>query len=312
MRHSFIVAAAGVLLMLAGSPARAAEPATCRAVRLSDIGWVDVSATTALTALILKDLGYTAKISLLTVPATYEQMKAKTLDVFLGAWMPAMENARKPYLDDKSVEPIGPNLQGAKFTLAVPRYTYDKGLRDFADIAKFGPELNSKIFGIEPGNDGNQHVLDLIKANRFGLGKFDLVQSSEQAMLAQVEHDYRAKKPIVFLGWEPNPMNTRFQIAYLTGGDDTFGPNFGAGSVFTDVRAGYAAECPNVGRLLAQEKFDLAAEDAMMASIMDRGMDPARAAQVWLKANKSVLATWLDGVTTFAGKPGLAAVEGKL
>ena len=44
-------------------------------------------------------------------------------------------------------------------------------------------------------------------------------------MLAQVERALRDKKPIVFLGWEPHPMNTMFQMNYLTGGDDTFGPN---------------------------------------------------------------------------------------
>jgi glycine betaine/proline transport system substrate-binding protein len=312
MRHSFIAAALGVLAAFAAGPAPAAEPAMCRTVRLSDIGWVDVTATTALTALILRDLGYAPKITLLTVPATYESLKARTLDVFLGNWMPAMENARKPYIDDKSIDVLGPNLEGAKYTLAVPQYTYDKGLHDFADIQKFGAELNGKIFGIEPGNDGNQHVLDLIKARRFGLEKFELVQSSEQAMLAQLEHDYHARKPIVFLGWEPHPMNLRFKLAYLTGGDDTFGPQYGAASVYTNVRAGYADECPNVGKLLAQMKFDLAAEDAMMQSIMDRKMDPSRAAMSWLRANKTVLNGWLDGVTTFAGKPGLPAVEGKL
>ena len=30
----------------------------------------------------------------------------------------------------------------------------------------------------------------------------------------------RGKEPIVFLGWEPHPMNTKFKMAYLTGGDD--------------------------------------------------------------------------------------------
>jgi len=40
-----------------------------------------------------------------------------------------------------------PNLSGAKYTLAVPAYLYDKGLKSFSDIAKFGPELDNKIFG---------------------------------------------------------------------------------------------------------------------------------------------------------------------
>jgi glycine betaine/proline transport system substrate-binding protein len=312
MRHTCIAAAAGVLLGLATAAAGAAEPASCRTVRFSDIGWTDVSATTALTSLILKDLGYTPKITTLSVPGTYQALKAKGLDAFLGNWMPGMEADRKPFTDDKSVDVIGPNLEGAKYTLAVPQYTYDKGLHDFSDIEKFGKELGWKIYGIEAGNDGNQHVLDLIKAKKLGFDKFQLVESSEQGMLAQLGKDYRQKKPIVFLGWQPHPMNRAYKIAYLTGGDATFGPNFGEASVFTNVRAGYLAECPNVGKLLQQEKFGLAAEDAMMDSILNHNMDPAKAAAVWLRANRAVLKEWLDGVSTAEGKPGEPAVDAKL
>jgi glycine betaine/proline transport system substrate-binding protein len=313
MRHTCIAMAGGLLLSLAAvAPARAAEPDGCRTVRLADIGWADVTATTALTALILKDLGYTPRITTLTVPATYQAMKAQEIDAFLGNWMPAMQADRKPFVDDKSIDVLGPNLEGAKFTLAVPQYTYDKGLHDFHDIQKFGKELGYKIYGIEPGNDGNQHVLELIRGRRFGLEKFQLVETSEQGMLAQVDREFHAKKPIVFLGWQPHPMNRTFRLAYLTGGDDTFGPNFGEASVYTNVRAGYVAACPNVGRLLGQEKFELTAEDAMMASILDQRMDPAKAAAVWLRAHKPAWKPWLEGVTTVEGKPGLAAVEAKL
>ena len=312
MRHTYLAAAAGTLLGLAAATASAADPASCKTVRFSDIGWTDVTATTALTSLILKDLGYTPKITVLSVPVTYQSLKNKDLDVFLGNWMPSMEADRKPFTDDKSIDVVGANLEGAKYTLAVPQYTYDAGLKDFSDIQKFGKELNFKIYGIEPGNDGNRHILDLIKDKKMGFEKFSLVESSEQGMLAQVEKDYRGKKPIVFLGWDPHPMNKQFKMQYLTGGDDTFGPNFGGATVYTNVRAGYAAECPNVGKLLSNLKFNLTSEDAMMDAILNHKMDPSKAASQWLKANKSVLSTWLDGVTTFDGKPGQAAVEAKL
>ena len=95
---------------------------------------------------------------------------------------------------------IGANLTGAKYTLAVPAYAYAAGLKDFKDIpAASDLELNDSIYGIEPGNDGNRHVLDMLKQNQFGLGGFKLIESSEQGMLAQVERSYHDKKPIVFL-----------------------------------------------------------------------------------------------------------------
>ncbi len=131
-------------------------------------------------------------------------------------------------------------------------------------------------------------------------------------MLAEVERAVRDKKPIVFLGWEPHPMNAMYPMKYLTGGDTTFGPNYGGATVFTTVRKGYVAECPNVGKLLGNLTFTLPAENEMMGSIMVKQMDPDKAVGAWLKANPSVLTAWLDGVTTFDGKPALPAVQAKL
>jgi glycine betaine/proline transport system substrate-binding protein len=261
----------------------------------------------------LKGLGYTPKIDVLSVPVTYTSMKNKDIDVFLGNWEPSMENDRKPYVDDKSVVVIGANLpEGAKYTLAVPQYTYDKGLKSFADIDKFKDSLKSKLYGIEPGNDGNRLVLDLIKGDKFGLKDFQLVESSEQGMLAQVQRATTRNEDIVFLGWAPHPMNVNFKIQYLSGGDDSFGPNFGGAVVYTNERAGFAADCPNAAKLVANMKFTVDIENIVMNKILTDGEDGPKAATEWLKANPSALDAWLDGVTTFDGQPGLPAVKKNL
>lgn len=306
------LAALAAILLGTAAGAQAAEPAACRAVRFSDIGWTDVTATTALTANILKDLGYKPEITLLSVPVTYASLKSKNIDVFLGNWMPSMEADRKPYVDDRTVDVMNPNLEGAKYTLAVPDYLYEAGLKSFADIQKFAPQLHGKIYGIEPGNDGNRHVLDMIKGNQFDLGHFQLVESSEQGMLAEVARAVRNKEPIVFLGWEPHPMNKQFKMKYLSGGDDVFGPNYGGATIYTNVRAGYEQQCPNVAKLLHNVKFSLAGENEMMGAILNEKEAPEKATKNWLRANPDVLNAWLDGVTTWDGKPALAAVKAKL
>jgi glycine betaine/proline transport system substrate-binding protein len=297
------------VLWLAALPlqplAAAAEPEACRTVRFSDIGWTDVTATTGLASRLLRNLGYEPRVTVLSVPVTFASLKNRDIDVFLGNWMPAMEADIRPYVDDGSVEVVGANLTGAKYTLAVPAYTHDAGLRDFADIQRFATELKYRIYGIEPGNDGNRLVLGLIKSNQFGLGSFKLVESSEQGMLAQVERAFAARQPIVFFGWEPHPMNTRFDMRYLTGGDGSFGPDFGGATVFTNVRAGYLRECPNVGRLLRNLRFTLRGESEIMAGILERKLPPEAAAAEWLDANPAALTTWYQGVTTFDGRPAL-------
>ena len=287
----------------------AADPASCQVVRLSDVGWADVTSTTALFAGLLEQLGYHPTITVLSVPVTYASMKNGDIDVFLGNWMPAQNNDRKPYIADGSVEVVRANLTGAKYTLAVPAYTYEAGLHDFSDIARFGAQLNHSIYGIESGNDGNSHVLKFIRENEFGLGDFRLVESSETGMLAQVERAYREHRPVVFLGWDPHPMNLRFDMRYLTGGDASFGPNYGAATIYTNVRAGYTKACPNLGRLLANLQFTLRGENEMMDAILNQHQQPALAAAAWLRSHADLVATWLDGVRSFDGRPALLAFQ---
>ena len=245
-------------------------------MRFSDIGWTDVTATTGLTSHLLRRLGYKPVITVLSVPVTYASLKNKDIDIYMGNWMPAQDLDSRDYIAEGSVEVVGANLAGAKYTLAVPAYLFDAGLHDFADIQRFAPQLKHAIYGIEPGNDGNRLVLTMIKTNEFGLGSFKLVESSEQGMLAQVVRAYAARQPIVFLGWEPHPMNTRFEMRYLTGGDSSFGPNYGGATIFTNTRAGYSQECPNVGRLLKNLKFSLRGENELMSGILDQKLHRKR------------------------------------
>ncbi len=49
-----------------------------------------------------------------------------------------------------------------------------------------------------------------------------------------------------------------------------------------------------------------------MGSILFDNVDPDKAAVEWLKANPAVLETWLVGVNTVDGEPGLPAVKKSL
>ena len=296
------------LALLAASPALA----DCGTVRFSDVGWTDITATTAATTTVLQALGYETDIKVLSVPVTYTSMANGDIDVFLGNWMPTMEADIAPYRDAGTVETVRMNLDGAKYTLSVNKAASDLGIKDFADIATHKDALEGKIYGIEPGNDGNRLIMDMIADNAFGLAGFEVVESSEQGMLAQVARADRKGEPVVFLGWEPHPMNANFQMSYLTGGDDWFGPNLGGAQVFTNTRQGYVSECPNVGKLLGNLEFTLAMENEIMGAILNDGTDPADAASAWLKANPTALNAWLDGVTTKDGGDALSAARAAL
>ncbi|PFG08286.1 MULTISPECIES: choline ABC transporter substrate-binding protein [unclassified Marinobacter] len=295
---------------LAISGAAAAAPNTeCQTVRFADVGWTDITATTALASEVLEGMGYESEAKVLSVPVAYRSLQNKDIDVFLGNWMPTMEADVRPYLESGDVETVITNLEGAKYTLAVPQYVYDAGVTSFADIAKHADQFDDRIYGIEPGNDGNRLIQDMIGQDAFGLGEFRLVESSEAGMLSQLGRAVRRNEWVVFLGWEPHPMNANHDMAYLNGGDDFFGPNYGGATVHTNVRKNYLNECPNVGKLLTNMTFSLPMENEVMGAILNDGEEPRDAAHTWLANNPAVLDGWLKGVTTLNGDAALPAVK---
>ena len=286
--------------------------ASCDSVTFSDVGWTDITATTAVATTVLEALGYATSTLVLSVPVTYTSMAGGQVDVFLGNWMPTMEGDIAPYREAGTVDTVRVNLTGAKYTLVTNAAGAALGIGDFADIAAQADALGNRIYGIEPGNDGNRLILDMIEADAFGLAGFDLLESSEQGMLAQVERANRRDEPVVFLGWEPHPMNSSFDLTYLAGGDDWFGPDLGGAEVRTNTRAGFVEECPNVGRFLQNLEFTLALENEIMGKILNDGMEPAAAARTWLAAHPDTIVPWLTGVTTRDGGDALEAVMGAL
>ena len=299
--------------LLLSSTVQAGEAESCQQVRLADVGWSDLNITNATARYLLSALGYETEVLRLSLPQTYDALAAGEADVFLGNWMPAQAKLSQPLVDAGAVERLHANLQGARYTLAVPQYVYDAGVKNVADIARFAERFDHTLYGIEPGNDGNALVKKMIASNAFGLGRFRLDESSEQGMLTQVRmKELLDHQWIVFLGWEPHPMNVRHKLAYLDGGDDYFGPNQGGATVYTVVRKGYAQQCPNVARLLGNLEFSLDMENQLMDRVLNEKDNPRRAIRNWLKRNPERLDAWLKGVATLSGAPGTAAVKASL
>lgn len=299
----------GVGIAAFALPAFANDPESCKTVRFADVGWTDIQVTTGAAQVVLEALGYAPEVKTLSVPVTYASMKNKDIDVFLGNWMPSMTADVKAYFDDKSVEQISVNLEGAGYGLVVPQYVADAGVKSLTDLGAHKDKFGGKIYGIEAGNDGNRIISEMIADPKNNLEGFELVESSEAGMLTEAERAMKDNQWIIFLGWTPHPVMGEMKIHYLDGMGDS---GFGSATVYTNVRAGYTSECPNVGKLVSNLKFTLEMEGAMMDPVLKDGADPKETALSWLKAHPDAVTPWLEGVTTFDGGDAAAAVSATL
>ncbi len=308
-RLSTVVSA--TLMLLASAPAWAETG--CETVKMADPGWSDIAATNAIAGFLLEGLGYKPRVDTLAVPIIFGGLKDARVDVFLGNWMPAQQGFHDKFVASGDVTRLAKNLEGTEFTLAVPDYVWEAGVRDFNDLNTYAEQhpkdVDKKLYGIGSGAPANLSLQEIIKRNDYSLGQWKLVESSEQAMLAEVSRAVKKHKFVTFLGWTPHPMNVQLNMRYLKGGEKYFGTS---GSVYTLTRKGYAQACPNVARLLGNLSFTQDMENSIMAEVTNKKVSNADAAKAWIKANPAVLAPWLEGVKTLDGQDALPAVQARL
>ena len=307
--NTFSTVLAAGLVIAAASLQVQAEDAQCATVKLGDPGWSDIAVTNGIAGLLLDSLGYKVETQTLAVPIIFAGLQKGQVDVFLGNWMPAQQSNYDKFVATGEVDKLVENLSGTEYTLAVPTYAFDAGVKSFADLEKHADKFERKIYGIGSGSPANESIKQMIAANEFGLKDWTLVESSEQAMLVQVGRAVKRDKFVVFLGWTPHPMNVQYAMNYLKGGEKYFGAS---GSVNTLARKGYAQQCPNVGKLLSNLTFTQEMENDIMDQVLSKEASNAEAIKTWLSANPWVVETWLQGVSTRDGGDGHQAVVAAL
>ena len=159
------------------------------------------------------------------------------------------------------------------------RRTGDRGF--FPTSRKAGEALERQIYGIEPGNDGNRLILDMIEADAFGLGAadFDVVESSEQGCWRRSSARSTGASRSSSWRWEPHPMNANFDITYLTGRtDEWFGPDLGGANRLHQYPLRITSKgLPEMSAcLLTNLVFTLEMENEIMGAILNDGADPVR------------------------------------
>ena len=282
-----------------------------QSVSFGYVEWPGVTVKTQVAASILDALGYDTQTQSLSVPIVLKGVSEGDLDVFLGVWRPSMNSMVEPYLSDSeagdgSITLAARNLEPTIYRPAVPTYVAEAGVTSLADLTENAQMFEGKLYGIEPGNDGNTIILDMIDNDTYGLGDFEIVESSTEGMLAAVGRAVEREEPIAFLAWSPHWMNAVYDLTYLDDPENVWG---GDGYVSTALNTTFMEENPNLATFFEQLKVTPEMQNGWIDLYSRQETDPETVANEWIAANMDTVMTWVEGVTTADGEPAGAALE---
>ncbi len=276
-------------------------------VRFGTVDWPEAIAKTNVSSTIVDALGYETNIQELGVPTVFQGLDTGELDVFVEAWFPTMQSN---FDQVDNVESVTTNLDEATFSVAVNQEACDAGVRSHEDLARFADRFEEggepTIYGLEPGNDGNQVVLDMIENDQYDLGDWKLVESSTNGMLSEVDRRVGDGEWVAWTGWEPHWMNNRYDMCLLEDPEEAWG---GTSHVETLVNEDFPERFPELDTFFEQMEVSPDIQRELIDLIDNSGQPPEEVALQWLRENTDVTEDWLAGIEATDGTDGAEALQ---
>lgn len=248
-------------------------------VKLAYVQWARAVAITHVAGAILDDMGYKVQTNDVANAAMWASVASGDSDALLCAWLPKTHADLYAKYKDQVVD-LGKNYVGAKLGLVVPSYV---DVNSIPQLSQHAAEFKGKIIGIDPGAGEMQATEKAINNDTSGLGKFKLVEGSGPAMTAALGDAINNHQPIVVTGWKPHWMFGRWDLKILS---DPAGIYGNSEHIDTIVTKGLKSDKPGVYKFLAN--FDWTQLDLGSVLVDDQnGMDPAKAANKFVDANKA-------------------------
>ncbi|EGW37188.1 glycine betaine ABC transporter substrate-binding protein [Desulfosporosinus sp. OT] len=258
-------------------------PSENKTVNIGYVNWAEDVAVSNIWKVLLEEKGYQVNLKSLDVAPLFVGLNKGDLDVFMDAWLPITHQSYwdkyKDNLDDYGTW----YKSEAKIGLVVPKYV---DINSIEEMKAKKDQFDGKIIGIDPG-------AGIMKATSKAVGDYgidyEVVQSSEAAMMTALDKAYRDKKWIAVTGWSPHWMFAKYDLKYLEDPKADFGS---AEQIHTLANKNFTTKNPDISKMLKAFKLD-DQQIGSLESLINGGMQPEEAAKKWITDNKDLVDGWM-------------------
>ncbi|WP_234028604.1 glycine betaine ABC transporter substrate-binding protein [Lentibacillus sp. Marseille-P4043] len=268
-----------------GEEKDSSETDEVQTIKMGQINWAENVAVTNMWKVILEDEGYDLELKLLDMGAQMAGVANGDLDVSPEVWLPIQDASYLERYQDEANFSEESWYDNAKVGLVVPEYMED--INSIEDLNAHKDEFEGEITGFEPGAGTMVVTGEMI--DEYDLD-FELIQSSESAMIASIGKAIDNNKPIVAPLWSPHRVFSEMDLKYLDDPKKTYGE---AEKIYHATRHGFADDFPKVDKWLKNWKLN---DDQIgeLMSMVNEANDPADGAAKWVEKNQELVDEWLE------------------
>lgn len=162
-------------------------------------------------------------------------------------------------------------------------------INSIEDLPDAIDQFNGEIAGIDPGSSLMQ-IMNNDIIPHYQLDSYELTNSSEQAMMQQLDTAYQNQEPVVVTLWSPHYAFEDYDLKYLEDPDNVFGD---PDSIYYMGRNGFSEDFPKADSWLKNSFFE-ENQLAELLSLRQELGDEEEAAAEWIENNRELTDSWLD------------------
>lgn len=248
------------------------------------MNWDEDVAATFLWKQLLTQRGYKVNLVQMGPGPVWLGLSNGSLDAFMDTWMPYVDKTYMQKYGSKLVN-LGKWYGGTtQEGFVVPDYM--SNIKTMADLRQHANEFGKVVVGIESGSTEMGQAKQAIKDYNL---PFTLQASSTPAMLAELQKDYQAKKPIVVTLWSPHWAFAKYHLHYISDPKQDFGK---PGVIDTVVTKQWQAAHPEAAGWLKNFHLNVQQLGTLEEDIAKHPNDKMAGVQEWVQNNSSLVNSW--------------------
>lgn len=256
-----------------------------KTIEMGQINWAENIAVTNMWKVILEERGYKVNFNVLNMGTTMAALENKELDIGLEVWLPVQDKNYYEQYKDKVNFSESVWYDNAKVGLVVPTYMED--INSIEDLNEHKKKFEGVITGFDPGAGTMEVTEEMIK--EYGL-EYELVPSSEPAMLTAIKEAVRNEEPIIAPLWNPHSIFSEVELKYLDDPKEVFG---GVEKIHYVTRHGFAEDFEEVSEWFKNWKLNDDAIGKLMSSV-NNAEEPIDGARKWVEENQDLVNEWVE------------------
>lgn len=271
------------LLTITGCNQQSGESESKGTISIGKNNWAENIAVSNMWKILLEEQGYEVNLVSADKAIVYVGVADGDLDIGMEVWL--------PHTDAPFVEEYGDRFtiqdtwyENTGLGLVVPTYM---DIESITELNEYADELGGRIIGIEPGASLMSLTEQVIEDYDLN---FDLIESSDAAMSAELIRAYNNEEPIVVTLWSPHYIFANLDLKYLEDPQGVYGEDE---NIVFITREGFEDDYPEVLHWMNTWFMEDDSLGALMGIIDELG-DPVEGAKMWIEDNRDLVDQWIN------------------